>query len=75
MFGDRLRDVADRVAAALATLQVMSLPQEVRDAYEAAADYLERLATHRSSEIKAEWPSLYERLNAAGRLLGSSECE
>lgn len=73
VFGDRPRQVADRVASALASLQVMALPSEVRAACEAAAAYIERLAGQRSSEVSAEWPAIYEQLQAAGRLLDSNE--
>jgi hypothetical protein len=73
VFGDRPRELAERVATALARLQVMELRPEVRAACEAAADYIQRLAAQRSPEINAEWTSIYDQLHAAGRLLISDE--
>lgn len=73
VFGDRPRELAERVAIALASLQVMALPAEVRAACDAAADYIERLAAQRSPEINAEWSTIYAQLHAAARLLSSDE--
>jgi hypothetical protein len=73
VFGDRPRELADRVAIALASLQVMALPADVRTACEAAAEYIERLAAQRSPEINAEWSTIYEQLHAAARLLSSDK--
>lgn len=71
-FGDRPRELAHRVAAAIADLQVLPLPADVRVAVDAANDYLERLGEHRNPKIKAEWADIHRQLAAAASVLGAS---
>jgi hypothetical protein len=68
--GDRPGALADRLAYAVAQLQVLPLPQEVSEAVAAANNYIERLAEDRSSEVIGQWPELHKRLLAAADSLG-----
>jgi hypothetical protein len=72
IFGDGLRDRAHRIAIAVADLQVLPLPQPVRDAVDVANDYLERLGQRRTPELKDEWGRVHEQLMAAAELLRSN---
>lgn len=69
IFGDVLRDRSHRVAVAVADLQVLPLPEQVRDAVNACLDYLERLGQRRTPELKAEWTTIHARLASAAELL------
>lgn len=71
-FGDRPRELAQGVALAIAGLQVLPLPVEVRAAVDAANGYLERLSEHRNTEIKAEWAKIHSQLADAASVLGAS---
>lgn len=63
--GDRPLLLADRFAHAAAQLQVLGLPEGLEKAVEATDDYVQRLADHRSPELKARWPAIFKDLHAA----------
>jgi len=46
------------------------MPATVLAAIEAANDYVERLGEERTDELKAEWSSIYDRLQAAKASFG-----
>ena len=60
--GNRYREVPARLGAAIAQLQVLPLPPDVRSAVDAANNYIERLSQDRSPELKAEWSNVHARL-------------
>ncbi len=72
IFGDGLRLRAQRVAIAVADLQVLPLPRPVREAVDAANDYLERLSQRRTPELKSEWEQIHKQLMAAAEILHST---
>lgn len=63
---------ADRLAAAVAQVQVLGMPDEVVAAFDAANEYVESLGEERTDELKARWPALHERLQSAARLLDAT---
>jgi hypothetical protein len=68
--GDRYREVPARLGTAIAQLQVLPLPPDVRAAVDGANNYVERLSEDRSPERKAEWSEVHAQLMAATRTLG-----
>ena len=68
--GNRYRELPARLGAAIAQLQVLPLPPDVRAAVDAANNYIERLSQDRSPELKAEWSDVYARLMDAAQMLG-----
>ncbi len=63
--GDRYRELAARQVAAVARLQVLPLPPDVRAAFDAANNYTERLGENRTPALKAEWSEIHARLMTA----------
>lgn len=57
------------LVAAIARLDLLALPTEVRRAVDDANSYLELLAEKRTDQVKAEWPQIHERLQAVAPLL------
>jgi hypothetical protein len=72
-FGSRPFDLGDRLADAVAAIQVLALPQDVDQAISAANDYVEHLAEQRSDTVKAEWPGIHARLMDAARSIESRD--
>lgn len=70
--GDRYRELAARLSAAEAQLQVLPLSPGLRGAVNAANDYVRRLGEDRSPEIKAEWSAIHSQLMRANSQLGSN---
>ena len=66
-FGNRPFAVSDRLADAIAQLQVLGLPSGLEAAIEATNEYVERLADRRTQSVKDEWTEVYARLHAAIR--------
>jgi hypothetical protein len=62
----------DRLASAMAHLQVLDMPEELMSAVEEANDYVARLGEDRTSERLDEWPAIYDRLHVAKALLEAS---
>lgn len=60
----------DRLSLATAEVEVLDMPATVLAAIEAANDYVERLGEERTDELKAEWSSIYDRLQAAKASFG-----
>lgn len=67
--GDRYRELAGRLGAATAQLQVLPLPSEVREAVDAANTYVEKLGQQRTRELKAAWSAIHARLMDAAKSL------
>jgi hypothetical protein len=67
--GDRYRELAGRLATAAAQLQVLPLPDKVRQAVDAANAYVEQLGEQRTPELKAKWPEIHAGLMAAVKTL------
>jgi hypothetical protein len=61
------------LVAAMAHLDVLTLPSEVRTIVDETNDYLERLVTERSEQLKGEWPQIHKRLQSAAALLSGTE--
>lgn len=68
--GNRYREVPARLGAAVAQLQVLPLPPDVRAAVDAANNCIERLSQDRSPELQAEWSNVHARLMDAAQTLG-----
>jgi hypothetical protein len=61
-YGDRHRQNASALAAAVADLQVQAKPDLLRVAFDRANDYIERLGEQRTPELRAEWTSVHAHL-------------
>jgi hypothetical protein len=59
----------DRLLAAIAILQVIDLPKEVKAVVDEAVEYVERLGENRSPELVAQWPAIHKRLLGAADAL------
>ncbi len=66
-FGNRPLTVSDRLADAIAQLQVLGLPSALEEVIEATNAYVDRLAAERTQAVKDEWTDVYARLHAAIR--------
>lgn len=62
LYGDRHRELAAKLAAAAAELQVRPMPDALRAAFDRANDYVERLGEQRTPELLNEWASVYADL-------------
>jgi hypothetical protein len=52
----------DRLSLALATVQLLGMPQPVMEAVEAANDYVAELGRQRNPELIGRWPSIRQNL-------------
>lgn len=59
----------DRLALAMAQVQLLEMPSGIMDAVEAANDYVVELGDERSEEVIARWPSIHAKLLEASKLL------
>ncbi|MGE5282562.1 MAG: hypothetical protein ACM3N0_09645 [Chloroflexota bacterium] len=62
----------DRLAGAMAHLQVLDMPEELMIAVEEANDYVVRLGEDRTPERLDEWSTIHGRLHAAKASLAAS---
>lgn len=62
LYGYRHREGGDRLAAAVAELQVRAMPDELRLAVDRANSYVERLGEQRAPELIEEWSSVHSNL-------------
>lgn len=67
LYGDRHRQNASALAAAVADLQVRPMPSVLRSAFERANDYIERLGEQRSPELRGEWEAIHAELMRGAR--------
>jgi hypothetical protein len=67
--GDGHFQIRASLGIAVARLDVLRLPSEVRSAVDATNDYLVTLAEERNKELKAEWPRYHGLLQQAAALL------
>jgi hypothetical protein len=70
-YGYRHREGGDRLAAAVAQLQVRAMPDELRAAVDQANGYIERLGEQRTQELREEWSSVHDDLMRGRQALDS----
>jgi hypothetical protein len=67
--GSRPFALMDRFVAAMANLQVLSMPAELATAIATANAYVEQLSGRRPNELKDRWPEIWSQLQSASSAL------
>ncbi len=71
LYGYRHREGGDRLAAAVAELQVRPMPEALQAAVDRANNYIERLGEQRTPELREEWSSVHADLMRGREALDS----